>query len=519
MDILVSTKHKSLGVPLRPDVRNLFPDAKEVTLGGNAHIVLPHGLTETFILRKIGFDVPSPMESNYDWAGGTPFDVQRKTCSMLTLNQRAYVLNDMGTGKTKSALWAWDYLYKDNICNKLLVVAPLSTLTFTWAREVFNTLPHRKCVVLHGARERRLERLKDPGADIFIVNHDGLKTIQPEVDAMVKAGVIDVMVLDELAIYRNGKAARTAAMRKFAPSVRWVWGMTGSPIPHAPTDAWAQAQIVTPRTVPKYFTHYRNQLMRQLTQFKWVPKHDAAVRAFEALQPAVRYTLEDVVELPECIERYVDIELGPTQENIYKVLSAKCYALIQNNEITAANAGAVMMKLLQVSLGWVYGSNGQTVSLDNDKRLDALIDVINSTSRKVLVFSPFKHALSGISEVLTKEGIDHATVSGDTPATERANVFNLFQNTGKYKVINAHPQCLAHGITLTAADTVVWFGPVMSLEIYEQANRRIRRVGQAHKQQVLHFQSTAVERKIYKILKDHQDVQDKLLELFEESSK
>jgi SNF2 family DNA or RNA helicase len=273
---------------------------------------------------------------------------------------------------------------------------------------------------------------------------------------------------------------------------------------------------VTPTRVPKFFGRYREDLMTKATAFKWVPKHDAVDKAFATLQPAVRFTLDDVTELPECVERTVDVEMGPKQEKIYKALKAQCYAAVQSQEITAANAGAVMMKLLQVSTGWVYDKNRNIVSLDNNKRLEALVDAINATDRKVLVFAPFKHALGGISAALTSESIEHACVDGDTPAGERAQVFNLFQNTQKYRVIVAHPQCLAHGITLTAADTVIWFAPVTSLEIYDQANHRIRRVGQHHKQLVLHLQSTPVEKRIYTMLQQKQNVQSKLLRLFEE---
>ena len=177
-----------------------------------------------------------------------------------------------------------------------------------------------------------------------------------------------------------------------------------------------------------------------------------------------------------------------------------------------------MNKLLQVSTGWVYTSDGRTVSLDNNTRIQALIDAVNSTDRKVLVFAPFKHALAGISAALTKEGIEHATVSGDTPMGERSEVFNLFQNTSKYHVINAHPQCLAHGVTLTAADTIIWFAPITSNETYEQANMRIRRIGQKHKQLILHLQSTPVERRIYALLRQQQQIQGRLLELFEDAT-
>ena len=243
--------------------------------------------------------------------------------------------------------------------------------------------------------------------------------------------------------------------------------MTGSPIPTSPTDAWAQARIVTPDRVPKYFSRFREDLMLKNGPFKWLPKADAVERAFAALQPSVRFTLDDVVELPDMIERYIDVEMGPQQDKIYKALAAQCYAAVQSHEITAANAGAVMMKLLQVSTGWVYSKTRDVVALDNNTRITALMDAIESTDRKVLVFAPFKHALAGISAALTSEGYEHAVVDGDTPAQERARVFSLFQNTDKYRIILAHPQCLAHGITLTAADTVIWFAPVMSLEIYD----------------------------------------------------
>jgi len=178
----------------------------------------------------------------------------------------------------------------------------------------------------------------------------------------------------------------------------------------------------------------------------------------------------------------------------------------------------VMNKLSQGGTGWVYASDKTVAALDNGARLDVMLELIDATNHKVLVFVPFKHALDGISKVPNRENTQPAVVSGDTPAGARSDIFSAFQNTTKYKVLAAHPQCLAHGITLTAADTIIWFGPTTSLEIYEQANARIRRIGQKHKQQVFKLQGTPVEKKIYRLLSDHQAVQDRLLELFEDAS-
>ncbi len=517
LPVHISAKHRMVGVPANAEVQNLFPNARPMTINGEPHLLLPHGLVEAYLLKKFGYDVPAPIVTQYNWANGKPFDVQVKTCAMLTLNPRAYVLNGMGTGKTRAALWSWDYLKSNNFVGKAIVFAPLSTLTFTWKREAFQVLPHRTTAVLHGDKKRRLDRLADPAAEMFIINHDGLKVIY---DDIAKRTDIDTVIIDELAVYRNNND-RTKLMRKFCalPHIKVVWGMSGAPIPHAPTDVWAQCRIVTPTSVPRYFKQFRDDLMVKVDQFKFIPKDDAVDRAYAVMKPAVRFTLDDVTELPGCVSRTIDVEMGQKQAHIYKQLVASARVAVANHEITAANAGAAMNKLLQISLGWVYTSDGRIVPLDNEKRIQTMMDCIEGTDRKVLVFVPFKHALAGISEALTKEKIDHVTVSGDTPAGQRAEIFNLFQNTDRYKVIAAHPQCLAHGITLTAADTVLWFGPIPNLEIYDQANHRIIRVGQKHKQQIIHLQSTPVEKRVYTMLRNNQRVQERFLEMVENASK
>jgi SNF2 family DNA or RNA helicase len=291
-------------------------------------------------------------------------------------------------------------------------------------------------------------------------------------------------------------------------------------MPHEPTDVFYQCKVVTPTTVPRWFSHFRSALMYPLGHVqKWVAKPDAVQQAYDVMQPSVRFTIDEVQELPPCIERYVDVDMGQVQQKVYKEIVAHCQSAFQNGDlVTAANAGAAMAKLLQISLGWVYTTDAQgnrnVKPLDNKKRIEALVDAIESTDRKVIVFVPYIHALDGIGQALLAEKIDYATVSGDTPSKERDRIFNVFQNTGKLKVLLAHPQCVAHGITLTAANTVVWFGPITSLETYDQANHRIKRVGQKHKQQIIHLRSTPVEKRVYAMLNAKQDVQKSFLQMF-----
>jgi SNF2 family DNA or RNA helicase len=254
------------------------------------------------------------------------------------------------------------------------------------------------------------------------------------------------------------------------------------------------------------------------SQYLWLPKPDAVDTAFRWMQPAVRYALDDVVELPSTISRTIDVDLSANQKKVYEKIRKECTALIGNGVINAANAGAAMSKLLQVAGGWVYTSAPDFVRLDASPRVVALVDLILSAERKVIVFVPFRHAIQGISDILNmdKIGIEHAVIHGDTK--EREDIFSLFQNTQKFKVLLAHPATISHGLTLTAADTVIWYLPITSLETYDQANARIRRVGQAHKQQILHLQSTPVEKRIYRLLQQKQKVQEKLLDMFEDAT-
>ena len=439
--------------------------------------------------------------------------------TFLLLRRNGCIFATGNTGKTKTALWAWDYLNKCGLTKKLLVVAPLSTLKFVWQSEAFGTLPGRKVQVLHGSRQQRLDGLAQD-ADIYVINHDGLRVI---VDELFIRADITALVIDELTVYRNN-SDRSKLMRKFAQRFQIVWGMTGAPMPNEPPDVWAQGKIVTPNTVPKFKRQAQDMLMVRVGSYGpngppiWKPKPDAIENAFKMLQPAVRYKLDDVVELPPLISRVVDVDMSAEQKKTYDKVLKECIALIHNKQITALNAGVAMGKLLQIAGGWCYSNAPEFVQLDAAPRIAALLDLINSSDRKVIVFVPYRHMIEGLSKILSepKTAIDHCVVHGDTPNKE--DFFNLFQNTDKYKTMLAHPKCVHHGLTLTAADTSIWYLPITSLEVYIQANLRIRRIGQEHKQQIIHLQAAPVEKRVYGLLRDHKVVQDKLLGLFEDAT-
>lgn len=503
-------------VPYREDLKSFFPDFRPEP-DGQASVM--HDPATTIVLRNMGFAVPSAALCHYDFPRPPlfePTEAQKDTVALLTENMRAYVLSDLGTGKTACVLWSFDYLKRCKLVNRMLVVGPLSGLRRTWLKQVIELfgMRHVRAAVLHGTRKHRLAQLARTDVDIYLVNHDGVESI---FDELLKRPDIDLLALDELAVYRNrgkGKGGRTHQMQTLQRRFKWVWGITGSPMPNAPTDVWNQCKVVTPWSVPKYWSHFRDELMIKVSPFKWVPKRDAIEKAYRVMQPAVRHTLDDV---PEFASQRVDIEMGPEQKALYEHMRRHSIAFAQQGAINAVNGGALASKLLQISLGYVYTDKRGVVVLDNHERLAAMVEMVQASPGKVIVFTAFKHSLAGITQALVDADIETTLpVSGDMPAHERDLIFSDFQDTDRYKVLPAHPQCMSHSLTLTRASTILWFGPITSGEIYEQANGRIRRLGQSRRQLFAHFQSTAAERKLYDALTGKIVSQFNFLELFAE---
>ncbi len=186
----------------------------------------------------------------------------------------------------------------------------------------------------------------------------------------------------------------------------------------------------------------------------------------------------------------------------------------REGHVTAVNEGVLFMKLMQVACGWVYTTEKGVVSLDNRKRVQEVIDLYDTSAGKVIVFASFKHAAGELHKRMLKKKIACSLITGDTPKKARDEIFSTFQNSPTKSMIVAHPQVMAHGLNLTAANTIIWFTPTTSLEIYEQACARIQRPGQTRKSLIIHLTGSKIETKIYSRLKQKASVQGALLELF-----
>jgi SNF2 family DNA or RNA helicase len=503
-------------------ITTVVPTAKVVVHQGQQLVAVPHRPDETRVLRRLGFkDVPDPMPIYYDWPGKKPFDAQRETANFLAMQSRCFVLNSMGTGKTISTLWAYDYLRGAKQIHRAIVVCPLSTMERVWADEVFKNFPHLETVVLHGTAERR-KKLLAQNADIYIINPDGLKIIKED---LAKRPDIDLVILDEVAIYRNGSTERWKAADAICnkQSARRVWALTGSPIPNAPTDAWGQCRLVVPANgnVPKYFGKFRDAVMKQITQFKWIPREDALETVRQAMSPSIRFSLDDMLDLPEQMFTTRDVELTAEQKKAYKEMMAKLKTEYEGGQVLAVNEAVKANKLLQIALGAAYTTNSDAVILPTRPRVEVVEEIIEESEGKVIVFVPFTVALENLAKDLRKDLFNDdeyavAVVHGETKKNERDEIFGAFQNHEYPRVIVANPGTMSHGLTLTSATTIVWYGPTHSGETYEQANARVRRPGQKRTTVIAHIAATDVERRIYERLKNKQKVQGVLLDMFKE---
>ena len=185
-------------------------------------------------------------------------------------------------------------------------------------------------------------------------------------------------------------------------------------------------------------------------------------------------------------------------------------------EVTAANAAIMMNKLMQISCGAVYSDDKETIEFDISNRYKVLREVIDESSQKVLIFVPFKHTIEILVQRLRKDKITADFISGDVSASKRTALFKQFQEQPDPRVLVIQPQAAAHGVTLTAANTVVWWGPTSSLETYAQANARVHRSGQKHKCTVVQLQGSSVEKHVYKMLDNRINVHTKIVDLYKE---
>ena len=255
-------------------------------------------------------------------------------------------------------------------------------------------------------------------------------------------------------------------------------------------------------------------VMYQLTRFKWIPKPQAESVVHNLLQPAIRFEKKECIDLPDVTHTSRFAPLTPQQTKYYKDLKKQMLIQAVGEEVSAVNAAAQLNKLLQISCGAVYTDTKNVIEFDVSNRLNTLLEVIEEASHKVLVFVPFTHALNLIQDFLTKNKVTSEIINGSVSVSKRTEIFKKFQETDEPRVLLIQPQAAAHGVTLTAANVIVWYAPVTSSETYLQANARIDRPGQRNPMTIVHIEGSPVETKLYSALQNKLDFHSKIIDLY-----
>lgn len=506
--IIVNTKRPEL-------ILDIIPKSKLIKQHDNgvSEVIVNWGLDEVLELSKLRLkNLASPIKKEYSWPGiHKPFMHQITTSEFLSAYKRAYCLSEAGTGKTAAVIWAADYLMNKGKIKRMLVVCPLSIMQAAWQGDFFKTAMHRTVALCHGTADKRKKILAE-NTEVVIINYDGIDIVQKE----IIEGGFDLVVIDEANYIKTVTTRRWKSLNKIITPDTWLWLMTGTPAAQSPADAYGLAKIVNPASVPKYHGTFKDMVMQKISQFSWVPRFNAQDIVFKTLQPAIRYTKAECLDLPDVMYTTREVPLTTQQEIYYKELKKEMYIEAAGEGITAVNAAVMMSKLLQVSSGSIYTDKKQVIEFDVSNRVTALKEIIEEASHKVIIFCPFRNSIETVLTELTKSKITCDVIHGGVSMLKRSEIFKNFQEKKDPHVLVIQPQAASHGVTLHAANVVVFWSPVVSVETYIQCCARVDRAGQRNPMTVVHLQGSPMERRVYSMLQNKIDNHEKIVNLFKE---
>jgi SNF2 family DNA or RNA helicase len=515
MQIVAHDKRRQLLIYETADpgkMLSIIPGA--VALSAN-QVATPVNLYNLQLLRYIEAPIIAPMtEETYDFPIRPTYrarDHQKLMANFMVAHPRSFNLSDPGTMKTLPALWAADFVMLQYPGTKTLIVCTLSTMQEVWLEGIFKDLiGKREGVILHGSKEKRKKQLADMSADFYIVNFDGVEVLREELDARTD---IRICLVDECSAYKDASTKRHKCARATLAKRDYLWMMTGTPTSQGPLDAYGQAKLVN-NAFGESFTQYKNRVMYKVSMFKWVPRVGAHENAYNLLRPAIRFAIEDCWDLPPCTTEMRHVELTSEQQAAYKTMKNDLQLMMNKGLITAPSEAVLRMKLLQIACGAVYNQKHEVHYINASTRIAVLREVLEQTKEKVIIFAP----LTSVLHLLYKELHDYTReiINGNVSPKERSRIFRDFQYAADPRIIIADPGTMSHGLTLTAATTIVWYAPTDKTETYLQANKRIDRPGQVKSTRIVQIAATTIEKEIYRRLESNESMQGVMLKMVEE---
>ena len=402
-------------------------------------------------------------------------------------------------------------MYQDFEVSKVLIIAPLRVAKNTWPQETekWDHLRGLTCSIVVGTAEERMSALRRD-ADIYIINRENVQWL------VEKSGVafdFDMLVIDELSSFKSWQSKRFKALMKVRPRIRRVVGLTGTPTSGGLMDLFAEFKVLDMgKRLGRFIGQYRETFFKPdktnghiVYSYKPVPgAEDEIYRRIGDITISMRACAH--LKMPELVSTTYEVEMSLPERKQYEKLKEELILSLPGGEVTAANAAVLTGKLLQLSNGAIYSDNGETVAI-HDRKLDALEDIVEGMNGKPLLLAYwFRHDYERIVRRLTEVGVQFEQLDSDDSMRR--------WNEGKIPVALAHPASLGHGLNLQAGgNTICWFSPIWSLELYQQMNARLFRQGQTAKTVVITHIVTrgTVDGRVLKALAEKNRTQEALI--------
>lgn len=441
-----------------------------------------------------------------------PHAYQRYCINRLLSDEALGLFLDMGLGKTVITLTAInDLKYNRFAISKVLVIAPKKVAEATWAKEAakWDHLKMLRVVPVLGTLNKRIRALNTP-ADIYVINRENVSWL---VEYYRNAWPFDMVVADEFSSFKNHQAKRFKSLSWVRKHITRFVGLTGTPAPNGLLDLWAQVYLLDEgKRLGTKITHFRERYFEPDQRdrdhvFSYAPKPGADDVIQQLIGDiCVSMKAEDYLELPDCLQVTAPVLLDSKAKAAYEKLEKEMLLEIDESIIDAGTAAVLTNKLLQLCNGAVYDENREIVEIHKCK-IEAFLELVEGLNgQPALVFYNFQHDLIRIKKALSGSGLRVKELKGPQDEDD--------WNSRKIDILLAHPASAAYGLNLQqGGNHVIWFGLNWSLELYQQANKRLHRQGQTEKVIIHHLTvEGGVDEDVMAALMDKGATQDKLMQ-------
>lgn len=451
-----------------------------------------------------------------------PFAHQQVAYKIGTELDAAALLMEQGTGKTLTAIAIAGKRMLDDGIQFVLIACP-AVVVPVWGKEFAEhaDFPHKVIPVIESNATRKIDLVHNsslgakPGElMVFVCNFESLWRIEGVFEPLVKEQMI---IIDESQRIKSPGAEQSKCLHRLGKLSKYRLILSGTPVTQSPMDIYSQYKFLEPSLFGKSFTNFRTKyaVMGGFEGRQVIAYRNLDELMSKAHSIAYRITKAEALDLPSETTSLRPVTLPPKVQKMYQQLKRESIVELEEQakgeKIVAVNVLTKLLRLQQLTGGYV-NSDGGTYQLHKEK-LDALRDeldlLLSDENRKVVIFARFLQEIKGIEEVLHGLKIDYRCITGAVDQTERGLAVTEFQNDKDVRVFVAQIATAGLGITLTAADTAIFYSMDFSLANHEQAKARIHRIGQRHPVTYMYLIAEGtVDAKIFEALKSKKSIAD-----------